>query len=144
MVVGESVLVRPYNWSGIISFVGTTQFASGTWIGVSLDAPTGKNVVLSICNNRLYKTNVAGKHDGTVQGVAYFTCKAKHGIFVKADKLILDKRGRVLHASRSSTSETSSSNSMKRSQSKAEGMSDSARKLALSGTFVNFSCHIVT
>jgi kinesin family member 13 len=42
VVVGESVLVRPYNWSGVVSFIGTTQFASGTWIGVSLDAATGK------------------------------------------------------------------------------------------------------
>ena len=40
--MGESILVRPYNWSGIISFIGATQFASGTWIGVTLDAPTGK------------------------------------------------------------------------------------------------------
>lgn len=43
MIVGESILVRPYNWSGIISFIGATQFASGTWIGVTLDAPTGKH-----------------------------------------------------------------------------------------------------
>ena len=45
VVVGESILVRPYNWSGLISFVGPTQFASGTWIGVTLDAPTGKKVL---------------------------------------------------------------------------------------------------
>jgi hypothetical protein len=42
VIVGESILVRPYNWSGIISFIGATQFASGTWVGVTLDAPTGK------------------------------------------------------------------------------------------------------
>lgn len=35
-----------------------------------------------------------GKNDGTVQGVQYFTCRPKHGIFVRADKLIQDKRGR--------------------------------------------------
>ena len=45
MTVGESVLIRPYNWSGVISFVGATQFASGTWIGVTLDASTGKTLV---------------------------------------------------------------------------------------------------
>lgn len=43
MIVGESILVRPYNWSGIISFIGATQYASGTWIGVTLEAPTGKH-----------------------------------------------------------------------------------------------------
>lgn len=35
-----------------------------------------------------------GKNDGTVQGVQYFQSRPKHGIFVRADKLIQDKRGR--------------------------------------------------
>jgi dynactin complex subunit len=47
----------------------------GVWVGVELDAPTGKN-------------------DGTVQGIQYFQSRPKHGIFVRADKLIQDKRGR--------------------------------------------------
>merc|ERR1712071_724129 len=117
MTVGESVLIRPYNWSGVISFVGATQFASGTWIGVSLDASTGK-------------------HDGTVQGVKYFACKPKHGIFV-----IMDKGGRSLHNSKSSHlnhsdlggGSSSSTNSMRRSQSKAEGISDSGKRFSSSG-----------
>ncbi len=75
---------------------------------------------------------VSGKHDGSVQGVRYFTCKPKHGIFVRADKLILDKRGRALHNSKSSAVEgpigVSTSGAMRRSQSKMEGMSDSGRK----------------
>lgn len=37
-----------------------------------------------------------GKNDGTVQGVQYFSSKPKHGIFVRPDKLILDKRGRAM------------------------------------------------
>lgn len=41
VIVGESVLVRPYSYSGVIAYVGPTEFASGTWIGVELDAPTG-------------------------------------------------------------------------------------------------------
>uniref|UniRef100_A0AAG5DC58 Kinesin motor domain-containing protein n=1 Tax=Anopheles atroparvus TaxID=41427 RepID=A0AAG5DC58_ANOAO len=77
IVVGESVLIRPYNTSGVISFIGATHFQGGTWIGVELDTPTGKN-------------------DGTVQGMQYFDCRPKHGIFVRADKLILDKRGRAI------------------------------------------------
>uniref|UniRef100_A0A6B2EAN5 Putative kinesin-like protein n=1 Tax=Phlebotomus kandelakii TaxID=1109342 RepID=A0A6B2EAN5_9DIPT len=77
VIVGESVLIRPYNTSGVISFVGGTHFQGGTWVGVELDTPTGKN-------------------DGTVQGITYFTCKPKHGIFVRADKLMLDKRGRAM------------------------------------------------
>jgi len=39
---------------------------------------------------------LAGKNDGAVQGVRYFTCRSKHGIFVRADKLIRDSRGRAL------------------------------------------------
>lgn len=51
----------------------------GVWAGIELDTPTGKN-------------------DGTVQGIQYFVCKPKHGIFVRVDKLIQDKRGRAMRA----------------------------------------------
>lgn len=44
VVVGESVLVRPYSYSGVIAYVGPTEFASGAWIGVELDAPTGTRI----------------------------------------------------------------------------------------------------
>lgn len=40
--MGESVLIRPYNSSGVVAYVGATDFASGTWIGVELDTPTGE------------------------------------------------------------------------------------------------------
>jgi dynactin 1 len=49
---------------GRVSFVGETQFSSGTWCGLVLDTPGGKN-------------------DGTVQGVRYFECAKKHGLFVR-------------------------------------------------------------
>ncbi len=52
-------------------------------MGVELDAPTGKN-------------------DGTVQDIFYFTCRPKHGIFVRADKLIQDKRGRGMRSYKAS------------------------------------------
>lgn len=42
VVVGESVLIRPYNTSGVIAYIGGTDFAAGQWIGVELDTPTGK------------------------------------------------------------------------------------------------------
>lgn len=39
-----------------------------------------------------------GKNDGTVQDIEYFSCKPKHGIFVRFDKLIQDKRGKAMRA----------------------------------------------
>ena len=110
VIVGESVLVRPYSYSGVIAYVGPTEFASGTWIGVELDAPTGKprfSVFLFpfffFLIGKLYILDCwfsawpfAGKNDGAVNGHRYFTCRPKCGIFVKVDKLIQDKRGRAL------------------------------------------------
>lgn len=68
-------------------------------------------------------------------------------MFVKADKLILDKRGRALHGSRGSSNNSSeslnSNNAMRRSQSKAEGMSESARKVAISGKTTFLSTDLV-
>lgn len=43
VVLGESVLIRPYNSSGVIAYIGGTDFSGGTWIGVELDAPTGEH-----------------------------------------------------------------------------------------------------
>ena len=85
MVVGESVRVSPESKTGIISFIGTTHFQPGLWVGVTLDAPTGKN-------------------DGSVNGVAYFTCKPRYGVFVKPDKLKHDVRGKTLRSSIGGTS----------------------------------------
>ncbi|XP_076639864.1 kinesin-like protein KIF13A isoform X7 [Colletes latitarsis] len=100
VVIGESVMVRPYSYCGVIAYVGPTEFASGTWIGVELDAPTGKN-------------------DGAVNGHRYFTCRPKCGIFVKVDKLIQDKRGRAL---RNYTFTLPQSAPMRRSVSRGEGL----------------------
>ncbi|XP_014475580.1 PREDICTED: kinesin-like protein KIF13A isoform X3 [Dinoponera quadriceps] len=104
VVIGESVLVRPYNYSGVIAYIGTTEFASGTWIGIELDAPTGKN-------------------DGAVNGHRYFTCRSKCGIFVKVDKLIQDRRiGRALRTYTKQETVPAPSASMRRSVSKGEGL----------------------
>ena len=79
--VGESVQVRPSNLSGVVAFVGSTQFASGIWVGLELDTSQGKN-------------------NGTVKGVKYFECPPKKGVFVRAKNVKLDKRGREMHLRR--------------------------------------------
>merc|ERR1739838_817465 len=60
--VGCRVQIK--NLKGTVSFVGATQFATGKWVGVTLDEELGKN-------------------DGEVQGKRYFQCAAKHGVFVR-------------------------------------------------------------
>jgi len=40
--LGESVRIRPYDYTGIISFVGTTHFSKGVMVGVTLDLPMGQ------------------------------------------------------------------------------------------------------
>ncbi|KAM3967416.1 LOW QUALITY PROTEIN: kinesin heavy chain 73 [Aphomia sociella] len=79
--VGESVQLRLSSSTGVVAYVGPTHFAAGTWVGVALDAPTGKN-------------------DGSVGGTRYFSCRNRHGIFVRADKLVQDRRGRSARAYR--------------------------------------------
>ncbi|KAJ3300892.1 hypothetical protein HDU76_005977 [Blyttiomyces sp. JEL0837] len=53
---------------GCVKFVGLTDFKPGFWVGVEYDEPLGK-------------------HDGTVDGIKYFTSKAKHGAFVRPSKV---------------------------------------------------------
>ncbi|KAJ6591757.1 dynein associated protein-domain-containing protein [Mycena vulgaris] len=53
---------------GVVRFSGATSFMAGKWIGIEL-----------------YDAN--GKNDGSVAGVAYFTCKPGYGIFVRASQI---------------------------------------------------------
>ncbi|XP_046960602.1 kinesin-like protein KIF13B isoform X2 [Vanessa cardui] len=93
--VGESVQLRLSSSTGVVAYVGPTNFAGGVWVGVELDAPTGKN-------------------DGSVGGTRYFSCRARHGIFVRADKLVHDRRGRSARAFRDAE--------LRRASSKGEGL----------------------
>ncbi|KAF9355626.1 hypothetical protein BGX26_006316 [Mortierella sp. AD094] len=66
--IGDRVIVESMALSGYLRFLGPTEFKSGTWAGIELDTPTGKN-------------------DGTVGDVVYFQCRPKYGIFVLAAKI---------------------------------------------------------
>lgn len=71
--VGLRVLTGAgFTKKGEIKFIGTTQFASGEWIGVLLDQPEGKN-------------------DGTVNDVKYFQADTDCGLFVRRVQVKLDE-----------------------------------------------------
>lgn len=50
--------------SGVVRFVGETDFAAGEWVGLELERPDGKN-------------------NGELNGRVYFTCAPNHGLFCK-------------------------------------------------------------
>ncbi|KAM6915006.1 kinesin-like protein KIF13B [Xenentodon cancila] len=65
--VGEFVTMGA-NKSGVVRYVGSTEFAEGTWVGVELEVPAGKN-------------------DGSVGGKHYFHCNPGYGVLVRPDRV---------------------------------------------------------
>ncbi|KAF2629800.1 hypothetical protein BU25DRAFT_438738 [Macroventuria anomochaeta] len=55
--------------TGIVRYVGPIHVAEGTWLGIDLQEPTGKN-------------------DGSVRGERYFDCPPQHGLFVKETDIL--------------------------------------------------------
>ncbi|KAM6219118.1 centrosome-associated protein 350 [Rhynchocyon petersi] len=65
--IGDRVLIGNVQ-PGTLRFKGVTSFAKGFWAGVELDKPEGNN-------------------NGTYDGIVYFACKEKHGIFAPPQKI---------------------------------------------------------
>ncbi|XP_008262074.3 centrosome-associated protein 350 isoform X2 [Oryctolagus cuniculus] len=65
--IGDRVLIGNVQ-PGTLRFKGETRFAKGFWAGVELDKPEGNN-------------------NGTYDGIVYFVCKEKHGIFAPPQKI---------------------------------------------------------
>ncbi|XP_058800025.1 CAP-Gly domain-containing linker protein 2 isoform X2 [Phymastichus coffea] len=68
--IGQRVIVQSSQGSktGILRYIGTTEFAAGDWCGVELDEPVGKN-------------------DGAVGDKRYFECRPKYGLFAPSSKV---------------------------------------------------------
>lgn len=72
LAVGQRVLAETHGVAGTIRFLGLTGFAMGSWVGLELDVPKGKN-------------------DGEVKGERYFDCAPKYGLFCRPSQVrILD------------------------------------------------------
>ncbi|XP_074942631.1 kinesin-like protein KIF13B isoform X1 [Phalacrocorax aristotelis] len=64
---GEYVTVGA-NKTGTVRYIGPTDFQDGTWVGVELDLPSGKN-------------------DGSIGGKQYFRCNPGYGLLVKPGRV---------------------------------------------------------
>ncbi|XP_022181784.1 CAP-Gly domain-containing linker protein 1-like isoform X2 [Myzus persicae] len=68
--IGDRVIISSGQGSklGVLRYRGATQFAPGEWCGIELDDPLGKN-------------------NGTVEGIRYFECEDKFGLFTPIAKV---------------------------------------------------------
>ncbi|XP_060870587.1 CAP-Gly domain-containing linker protein 1-like isoform X2 [Metopolophium dirhodum] len=68
--IGDRVIISSGQGSklGVLRYRGATQFAPGEWCGIELDDPLGKN-------------------NGIVEGIKYFECEDKFGLFTPIAKV---------------------------------------------------------
>ncbi|XP_008183205.1 dynactin subunit 1 isoform X3 [Acyrthosiphon pisum] len=112
--LGCRVELTGKNLQGKIAFIGQTHFETGTWVGIILDEPKGKNN--GVVKNR--------------QGVSktYFECEENHGIFVRQSHLtLIDETGARFDMSASTESLVPKSSVKSRISSSRQSLSGSSR-----------------
>ncbi|KAK9687676.1 hypothetical protein K7432_014691, partial [Basidiobolus ranarum] len=67
--IGDKVQVESMGILGTLRFIGSTKFKPGIWAGIELDQEG------------------TGKNDGIVDGIKYFSCAPKSGLFILAHKV---------------------------------------------------------
>ncbi|CAF3626009.1 unnamed protein product [Adineta steineri] len=73
--IGDSVSIRGTKF-GILRYIGKIHVNEGIWCGIKLNGPLGK-------------------HDGKIEGVRYFRCSHRHGIFAPlrhVEKVVVDSK----------------------------------------------------
>ena len=90
---------------GVLRYVGEPEFAEGTWCGIELDKPDGKN-------------------NGSKHGIRYFNCEQNHGVFVPLAKVELDTSRRS--RSRPNSAPSSRTPSVERTPRKPKTMASGA------------------
>lgn len=102
---GEFVSVGA-NKSGTVRYLGPTEFAEGTWVGVELEVPAGRfrfdptPLIHLICSHSSWTWMhcqlkphycvflfLSGKNDGSVAGKHYFHCNPGYGVLVRPDRV---------------------------------------------------------
>jgi len=67
-----AITIKGSDITGLVRFIGDTQFASGVWVGIEIDSHL-----------------TGGKNDGSVKGVKYFVCNPERGLFVRPNQVRL-------------------------------------------------------
>ncbi|XP_060880408.1 dynactin subunit 1 isoform X2 [Metopolophium dirhodum] len=119
--LGCRVELTGKNLQGKIAFIGQTHFETGTWVGIILDEPKGKNN--GVIKNR--------------QGVSktYFECEENHGIFVRQSHLtLIDETGARFDMSASTESLVPKSSVKSRISSLRKKIDTNASRQSLSGS----------
>ncbi|ESO84679.1 hypothetical protein LOTGIDRAFT_131841, partial [Lottia gigantea] len=113
--IGDRVLVSGSK-TGVLRFMGETEFAKGDWAGVELDEQMGKN-------------------DGAVAGKRYFDCKPMFGLFAPIHKVTKISANYVPNAN----AMTRSLNTSLRSTRDRSGSQDSISSISSSASSVSRS-----